>query len=656
MPGPVVTPGRYAGTDGSGSAGSGIADGSYLAASLAAQAASAHAASAGLISQPPAPAAGGGTVTFDKAGPTSTGVSFTTGPGTWTHDNAGNGIAVAVTSFSGTSNLVTGVTYGGVTVPLSVSVAGAGSVGTPVTAFTSGLGISAAVPGTTSGGLVISAVCQGAFTALTATAPNVNRLQLLGSNSSASDDLAIGTDPSTGATVTPAWACVASDFWGMVAVEIIPAPAAPAQAFIHPQSARARLTPGALLARRVNHARSSSGPAPRTRAPWVRAPRTRSRTAPAQLPSVNIASPPPGPPESPPPAPPPRRGGFLAKARHQAASPPAPPVTVPAPYPPSAVRPPRRWPLRRYGSARRGTVAAPGPVLAPARRVPETRVRRPGAAGPPVTAPVLPPALSLSTARRRLWLPRADRGSAAVLPAPPPVAAPQPVPLTARRKVWPLRLRRGSVAGPPPVTAAPPPPAVTVLGTVRRRGVFPRADRGSVTVPVPPPPAVPPPVAWVPQAARGLRRLISRTRPPAAPPAPARLPRAGAVSPRRPARGPLRPRPRAAAPVPPPPAPPPAPRYVPAVTRRRAVWRFLRRLTGAPSPPPVLIPPPPPPAVSAAGTGAGVPYGAWAAGEPHGASLGAAAPGGRWQTRGVSGTAAGAGPPRGSWSAASPYG
>ena len=57
-------------------------------------------------------------VAFDAVGPTSAGTAFTTSPGTWTHVNGGNGIFVGVTIFTGSSNTVTGVTYGGVTVPL----------------------------------------------------------------------------------------------------------------------------------------------------------------------------------------------------------------------------------------------------------------------------------------------------------------------------------------------------------------------------------------------------------------------------------------------------------------------------------------------------------------------------------------------------------
>lgn len=207
-------------------------------------------------------------VAFDAVGPSSAGTLFTTSPGTWTHVNGGNGILIGVTTFTGTSNVVTGVTYGGVTIPLlgfvrsandvvggvalyglvgptcptgsntvsvavsdannhnvgSVSVSGAGSLGTPVTNFSAGAaaGISASVTGTTSGGLVVSVVCQGSGNAFTATAPNVKQLSIQTTANSGSDNLAMGTDPSTGGTVAPAWTIVSTDFWGIVAVEVLP--------------------------------------------------------------------------------------------------------------------------------------------------------------------------------------------------------------------------------------------------------------------------------------------------------------------------------------------------------------------------------------------------------------------------------------------------
>jgi len=224
------------------------------------------------------------TVTFDAAGPSSAGTSFTTGPGTWTHVNGGNGILVGVTTFTGSSNVVTGVTYGGVTVPLlgfvaagtggaggialyglvggtcptgsntvsvavsdssnhnagSVSVSGAGSLGSPVTNSASATSVSAVIPSTTAGGLIVSAACQGSGGAFAATSPNVLRWSHLGSSSSGADNGASGTDPSTGggASQTVTWTIAASDFWGIVAVEVLP-PAAIPPPPPAPQSGRA---------------------------------------------------------------------------------------------------------------------------------------------------------------------------------------------------------------------------------------------------------------------------------------------------------------------------------------------------------------------------------------------------------------------------------
>ena len=71
-------------------------------------------------------------VTFDAAGPAGgAGTAFTTpSPGTWTHVNGGNGILVGVTTFTGSVNTVTGVTYGGTAVPfLGFVASGASTAG-----------------------------------------------------------------------------------------------------------------------------------------------------------------------------------------------------------------------------------------------------------------------------------------------------------------------------------------------------------------------------------------------------------------------------------------------------------------------------------------------------------------------------------------------
>jgi len=217
-------------------------------------------------------------VAFDAAGPSSAGTGQSTSPITWTHVNNGNGILIGVTIFGGSTNTVTACTYAGVTIPLvkfqtsgagangggalyglvgptcptgsntvsmswtdtatnhncgSVSVTGAGAIGTPVSsAVITNANCSQAVTATTNGGLVISLVAQGSGTTFTASAPNIKRVEHLASASSSADNLGLGTDPSTGGTVTPAWNS-SSDDWAIIAVEILPGGVGMAQAREH---------------------------------------------------------------------------------------------------------------------------------------------------------------------------------------------------------------------------------------------------------------------------------------------------------------------------------------------------------------------------------------------------------------------------------------
>jgi hypothetical protein len=211
-------------------------------------------------------------VTFDAVGPSSAGAAFTASPGTWTHVNGGNGILVGVTIFNGSSNTVTGVTYGGVTVPLlgfiaggsggaggvalcgltggtcpvgsntvsvafsdggsnhnagSVSVAGAGSLGTAVTnTGTNTTSVAATVTGTTTGGLIVSAASYGSQNAFVADGNSTISWSRLTSSSSGSDNGVMGTttDPGGGASRTVTWTTNPTnpDFWGVVAVEVLP--------------------------------------------------------------------------------------------------------------------------------------------------------------------------------------------------------------------------------------------------------------------------------------------------------------------------------------------------------------------------------------------------------------------------------------------------
>jgi hypothetical protein len=243
-------------------------------------------------------------VAFDAAGPSSAGTLFTGATGTWTHVNGGNGILVGVTTFTGSSNVVTGVTYGGVTVPFlgfrvsgndtaggvalyglvggtcptgsntvsvsvsdsgsnhcagSVSVANAGSLGSVVTATSSGSAssISAAYGSTTSGSLIVSAVCQGSNNGATATAPNVLRVEKLGSTGSGSDNLEMCTDPGTGSAVSPVLTIPSGDFMGVVAVEVLPA-----ATVAPPQADVPRLPPQLLAELQARHAITADAPQP----------------------------------------------------------------------------------------------------------------------------------------------------------------------------------------------------------------------------------------------------------------------------------------------------------------------------------------------------------------------------------------------------------
>jgi hypothetical protein len=206
-------------------------------------------------------------VAFDAVGPSSAGAASATSPLTWTHVNGGNGILVGVTIFNGGTNTVTAVTYGGVTVPVlgfipsdnstaggvalyglvggtcptgsntvsiafsdaanhnagSISVAGAGSLGTAVTGFASAGSVTASVTGTTVGGLIVAACCYGGTALATITGTNsvTTQWEHNGSTSSGADNGAGGTVASAGGTQTVGFTDTGTDFWGIVAVEVL---------------------------------------------------------------------------------------------------------------------------------------------------------------------------------------------------------------------------------------------------------------------------------------------------------------------------------------------------------------------------------------------------------------------------------------------------
>lgn len=212
------------------------------------------------------------TVALDAVGPSSSGDFDTTASAgmSWSHTNAGNALIVAVSNDSGSSSLASAVNYGGtplsflgyqrangtsgtggasifgvisaslptgantVTVTTtsgtstggSISVTGAGSFGTLFTAAASAASISATVTGTTSGGLIICAATYGGTGLGSFTAATGGTIQDtgIGNNNSGSNNMPIGTWASPGGSQAVGFSVAGGgDWWGLVAVEIIPA-------------------------------------------------------------------------------------------------------------------------------------------------------------------------------------------------------------------------------------------------------------------------------------------------------------------------------------------------------------------------------------------------------------------------------------------------
>lgn len=213
-------------------------------------------------------------VSFDAVGPAAgAGITNTVSPITWTHVNNGNAIIVAVIIGTQSGNPVTAVTYGGVTLPLikfqatsssaagsaqyglvsntlpqgsntvsvtftgstndiicgSVSLLGAGSLGTPVsTGPAAGTSVSISVPGTTTGGMIVASSSYGGGTGggtFSGTNSVTVRWQLSVSSAFNGDNGVEGTVPSTGggSAQTVGFSTTgASDNWALVAVEVLP--------------------------------------------------------------------------------------------------------------------------------------------------------------------------------------------------------------------------------------------------------------------------------------------------------------------------------------------------------------------------------------------------------------------------------------------------
>lgn len=213
-------------------------------------------------------------VAFDAVGPAGgAGTNSATTPLAWTHICGGSAtaIVIGVTSFSGSSNLVTGVTYGGQTCTLLTyqvsGTAGAGGIalyylGSPPTgsntvsvAFTGGgdtiggsisatgssghgtvfsspnngstTSFTQSVTGTTTGGMIVSVACfGGGGTSFSGTNGVTLQFSRLVSVNSASDSACGGTVVSTGGgasqTVGFSETGGAADNWGIIAVELDP--------------------------------------------------------------------------------------------------------------------------------------------------------------------------------------------------------------------------------------------------------------------------------------------------------------------------------------------------------------------------------------------------------------------------------------------------
>lgn len=222
---------------------------------------------------------GGGTVTYDTfSTATAATTAFTTSPKTWTHVNSGNCIVVQFVTAAGSSNPVTAVTYGGVSLPLikfqlhsagtsgtafygliggtvptgsntvsvtfttgsgdmiagAVSLANALSFGTAFGFTSTTTSVSGSVTGTTTGGMIVAGSSYGGGNGggtFSGTNGVSIKWQNSVSNASAGDNAVQGTVASTGggASQTVGFSnSQTADNWALVAVEVLPAAGAPA--------------------------------------------------------------------------------------------------------------------------------------------------------------------------------------------------------------------------------------------------------------------------------------------------------------------------------------------------------------------------------------------------------------------------------------------
>lgn len=249
-------------------------------------------------------------VTFDAAGPGATAASSATSPLTWSHVDAAQVTAFLnfATTFSGSASDITADSYGGNaatllafqlsggvghvgggislyslaspptgsntvsvsftggndTIGASVSATGSSGLGTPATSFATGASsVSVTVSGTTTGGLIVVCACYGGGAgggAFSGTNGVTIKSAKTGSVGSAADNAVIGIVASTGGGANQVVGFSntgGTDNWGIIAVELLPAPgAAP---FAPPQRAP-RGAPGARRGRALAGLSSPGAP------------------------------------------------------------------------------------------------------------------------------------------------------------------------------------------------------------------------------------------------------------------------------------------------------------------------------------------------------------------------------------------------------------
>jgi hypothetical protein len=215
-------------------------------------------------------------VAFDAVGPSSSGAKLSPGAGplTWSHTVSGtNTLLLVWIGCDDDATTVSAVTYGGVamtkvgatihtnadasgwlmlyklvgaaagtaTVSVTFSASsiieaasmsfngadqstGIATPATPTTGFTATATM--AVASNTNGNIIASAACAGSVFS-SATAPSTSRFNVVsGAGSNGGGWLAGATSPATGSSVTTAWTISASDFWAVIAVEVLSAGAA----------------------------------------------------------------------------------------------------------------------------------------------------------------------------------------------------------------------------------------------------------------------------------------------------------------------------------------------------------------------------------------------------------------------------------------------